>query len=235
VRRLNATAIAIPGGGIGAGAAGALGAATGDPLWGAAAADVMARTLNDMVTRTLSAREMSRVATVGNATASALARLMANGTQLRDDDFFTDRIDGRASGDEVVEHVFLAARGWFEERKLPLHGQLLASIACYENISSTTANWAITTFDSLSYAKVLLLAANYRRDEFTLNSSDLYSNPLLVLKPLACTQTPWNSRPGAFTKHYTNSAANMSVWSTLLWSTANAANQFSQPPITRRS
>lgn len=162
---------------MGALVSGAVGVATGDPLWTAASAELMATTFNDVVTRALSARETRRIGTVGLATSNALTHMRANGTQLRSDDFFETRVDGRSDGDEIVEHVLLAAKSSFEERKLPLYGQLLASIACYNNISATTANWAITTFESLSYTQVLILAAYYRRDEFELPPSELYSNP----------------------------------------------------------
>lgn len=177
LRPFSKTAIEVLSGAVGAGVAGSLGVATGDPILSAASAEFIAHTFNDVVTRTLSTREAARVGTVGLATASALTRLRAKGSRLRDDGFFDERLDGRSSGDEVVEHVLLAAKSSFEERKLPLYGQLLASVACYDNICGTTANWAITTFEALSYTQVLLLAAYYRRDEFELPPLELYSNP----------------------------------------------------------
>lgn len=176
-RGFSQTAIEVLSGAVGAGVAGSLGVATGGPILSAASAEFIANTFNDVVTRALSTREVTRVGTVGLATASALTRLRASGSRLRDDGFFDERVDGRSTGDEVVEHVLLAAKSSFEERKLPLYGQLLASVACYGNISGTTANWAITTFETLSYTQVLLLAAYYRRDEFELPQLKLYSNP----------------------------------------------------------
>lgn len=165
---------------VGAVAGAAISMMTGDPLLGlagVAGGELLAWGLNDVTMRVLSEREQKRVGAVSIFAVQAFERIQQTGGSLRTDGFFESNLSGRSPGDEIVEHVLIAAKNSFEENKLPYFGNLIAAVACATTVDRSTANWAIDIFDRLSWTQVLILSAFARTDEFKLPDADLYSNP----------------------------------------------------------
>jgi hypothetical protein len=126
------------------------------PGSGGPIATLIASTLKEMASRTLSKREQARV---GAASAHAIDRISARliaGHQLREGSGMTTGT--RAPSSELFEAVVLKARDAYEERKVRHMGLLFANFAFTQNVSFETANLLIRLLDRLTYRQLCLLA-----------------------------------------------------------------------------
>ncbi len=183
----------------GATAGAAVGLLIGGPpgaLVGAAAGPAVSRTLRGLAVefreRVLGPREEVRVGAAINFASAKIKEKLENGEQPRQDDFFTDAQDDRATAKEVFEGVVLAAQREAEEKKVRLYGNLLANLAFAQYINRSQANFLIRLGEDLSYRQLCLLSlftqntlllggnnrlslrdSDYREDTGRLNNMDL--------------------------------------------------------------
>ncbi len=129
---------------------------------GAAAGPTAARTLRELAVefreRVLGSREEVRVGAVISFASTKINEKLEAGEQPRQDDFFTDAHDNRATAKEVFEGVILAAQREAEEKKVRLYGNLLANLAFEPDIDRSQANFLIRLGEDLSYRQLCLLS-----------------------------------------------------------------------------
>jgi hypothetical protein len=154
---------------------GGAGAATGEPVAAAvgAGAPIVIRGLTwaaaEFRQRVLGQREAYRVAMVARLAKAKYEKNIAEGKELRDDDFFLkDEATGRTSADEIIEGTLLAAQREHEERKLPYYANLLANLPFEPAIDRYTANLLLRTAQELSYRQLCLLALVAKKDQHIL-------------------------------------------------------------------
>lgn len=143
----------------------AIGLLVGGPpgaLAGAAAGPAAARTLRGLAVefreRVLGYREEVRVGAAISFASAKIKEKLENGEQPRQDDFFTDAEDDRATAKEVFEGVVLAAQREAEEKKVRLYGNLLANLAFAQNVDRSQANFLLKLSEDLSYRQLCLLS-----------------------------------------------------------------------------
>ena len=131
-------------------------------LMGAAAGPAAARTLRGLAVefreRVLGPREEVRVGATISFASAKIKEKLENGEQPRQDDFFTDAQDDRATAKEVFEGVVLAAQREAEEKKVQLYGNLLANLAFDQNIDRGQANFLIRLGEDFSYRQLCLMS-----------------------------------------------------------------------------
>jgi len=155
------TGVEVVGGLVGAG----IGVAVAGPagaLVGGAVAPIVTHTIRKIVEdfrhRALSRREVLRVDTVLAFAATKIEENIANGQQIRQDTFFTEGLDDRSAGEEIMEAVLLTAQREYAEKKLKYYGNLLGNIAFHPEVSGAMANQLIRIAEWLSYRQLALLA-----------------------------------------------------------------------------
>lgn len=133
-------------------------------------APVFAEILEDVLGRSLSPREKSRIETVEHfATQKYNEKLSAHET-LRSDDFFLDNLDDRAASKEIAEAVLLVARDEYQERKLKFFGYLLINIAFDPNVNRAQANHLIKLSEIISYTQMCILSIFANHEKFDLRN-----------------------------------------------------------------
>jgi len=137
-----------------AGPPGAIGGAVGGPVISRS----LQRVAHEVKHRLLGPREEIRIDATLRVAATRIKDNFASGQALRDDDFFQGDTRERSAADEIFEGVLLAAQREYEERKVPLHGRLLANIAFHEDVSRAQANQLIRLSERLSYRQLCLLS-----------------------------------------------------------------------------
>jgi hypothetical protein len=158
---------------VGAGGGAALGYGIGGPagaIIGGASGQLLASMSSvalDMVQRSLSDRERRRVGVVLLYAERRLSERLEEGDEIRSDDFFErgGGVGNRSSLDEAIEGVLLAAERDPEEKKLPLYGNLFATIALNGDLDVATANQLIRLSRDLSYRQLCLIALFALRDK----------------------------------------------------------------------
>lgn len=100
---------------------------------------------------------------------------IANGQQIRQDEFFQEQPNERAAFEEILEGVLLAAQGEPQERKLQFYGYLVANIAFRPDIDRSQANLLIRLTESMSYRQMCLLTLFSTKERFNLRRED-YQN-----------------------------------------------------------
>jgi hypothetical protein len=90
---------------------------------------------------------------------------LADGLPLRQDNFFQETANDRATADEVVEGIVLAAQREYEERKLQFYGNLIANIAFHSEVNRTQANLFIRQAERMSYRQLCLWSLFVCMDE----------------------------------------------------------------------
>lgn len=130
----------------------------------------------------LAEREEIRVEQVVRSASDLLVELEAGGETVREDGFF-ERIDGRCTGDEVIEGVLRAAKGTYEEKKLPHLSHLLARLAFEEKLGRVQSLHLISAAEKLSYTQYQLLELFADPSRFSLATS-VHSKPLPSMSPV---------------------------------------------------
>lgn len=126
---------------------------------GPAVAGAIRWALAEYAGRTLSRREVVRVADALGHAAVAIERRLTAGEQPRSDGFFERSDDGRPSdAEELLEGVLVAAQREHEERKLPLLGELYASLAFVDSVDPAEAEYMLRVTQQLTYRQMCVLA-----------------------------------------------------------------------------
>lgn len=155
-------------GGVAATAVGLLVAGPPGAIAGAVAGPIVEQTAlrlaSEFKHRQLGEREVQRI---GGAMAVAVTRIdqrLKEGAELRRDGFFEAEGLERAAASEIGEGVLLAAQREHEEKKVPLLGNLLASLAFQPEVGRAQANLLLRLGRELSYQQlcVLTLLGNNR-------------------------------------------------------------------------
>lgn len=126
-------------------------------MGGVLATKVMIKIGEEIHKRIISARENVRTGAALTFAVQKLAEKLQAGKQYRSDDFFEDSSNDRASAEEILEGIFLAAQKEYEERKVKYLGNLYASILTSEEISREHSNQLIKMLNSLSYRQLCIL------------------------------------------------------------------------------
>lgn len=151
----------------GAGAGPLLATAVGDPAGGvlAQAGVVITQSLVDFVQRTMSNREEIRSISAVAVGAQRIQERISGGEELRDDDFFRTPIGSIPKAQTILDGVLTKAKLQYEEQKVVVLGELLASVAFDGSISADDASWLLSCIDRLTYRHLLILAAFNELDE----------------------------------------------------------------------
>jgi len=179
----------IAGGAVGA----ALGFFAGGPAGAAAlgaagsmVSEALAHIGDDVSQRMLGPREKVRVGGVLAMSAAKIQERLDAGEQIRDDDFFDKKVDGRSDADEVAESILLKAQRESEEKKLQYMSNLLASIAFQPWVTVAVAQQLAKAAESLTYRQICILAAIPKMNKVALRQSNYrdqtqFQSPLLDL------------------------------------------------------
>lgn len=150
---------------VGGAAGAAMGFLLGGPagaVAGAAGGPVVARTVRGLAVefyeRVLGERERFRVSMAINFATAKIRTNIESGEEPRQDDFFGDRADNRATAKEVFEGVVLAAQREAEEKKVRLYGNLLGNLAFAQDVDASQANFLVRLGEGLSYRQLCLLS-----------------------------------------------------------------------------
>jgi len=139
-----------------------LGGPIGGAVGGALGAS-LAHILGDVADRALSLRERARIGTAAVYAIRAIKRRLAEGQQVRTDGFFTGSRSQRSAADQLFEGLLLASKNEYEEKKLVLLGNLMASIVFKSSFSSADANLQMRRVEQLSYRQLCVLVTIFRR------------------------------------------------------------------------
>ncbi len=179
VERVFQTGSQIVGGSAGA----ALGFLTGTgpvgtAVAGAAIAPVITQGVAEFGRRLLGRREEARVGATASLIVGRVRERLEAGELPRADGFFQPRDIGRPAAEEVFEGVLLKARDAYEEKKLPLFGNLYASIAFDDSISASNANHLVSLAGQLTYRQfvILSLIGEQHLDGPLMRESDLHGD-----------------------------------------------------------
>lgn len=188
-QELIANSAEIVGGGIGAAmgffAAGPVGAA----LFGSGGVLItkyLEKLGNDFAQRFLSQREKVRVGAVLAFASAKFQKYRKEGKQLRDDNFFEEKIDNRSAAEEIFEATILASQRDHQEQKLKYYGNLLANIAYHAEFDKPQANFLVKQANELSWQQLCILALAVRKSAFILRLANYrgqtsFSQPLIFL------------------------------------------------------
>lgn len=145
----------------GAGAGPMLATAVGDVSGGvlAQAGVAITQALVDFVQRTMSNREEVRSISAVAVGAARIKERIASGEELRDDDFFRTPTGSIPKAQTILDGVLTKAKLQYEEQKVLVLGELLASVAFDTSIAADDASWMLSCIDRLTYRHLLILAA----------------------------------------------------------------------------
>lgn len=180
--------------GVAIGLLGGPAAALGGAAMGATVGRVLSKVGADIQRRLLGPREQTRIGAALAFATNRIAEQVQAGRTLRQDDFFQAQDkNGRPVAEELLEGVLLKARDAYEEKKIPLIGNLYANIAFHPEISPIYAGYLIKLAGELSYNQLVALAVgrdvanksrlrdkDYRGDATTIESLGLNGQGLLT-------------------------------------------------------
>jgi hypothetical protein len=114
---------------------------------------------------------------------------VGSGKTLRQDCFFSNKINERSAAEEIFEGVLFAAEREYEEKKVKFEGNFFANIVFYPSIDRASANFLLRLAQRLSYRQLCLMALFVQRDKFTLRDKDYRSEEGFNDNILFCTIT----------------------------------------------
>lgn len=100
---------------------------------------------------------------------------VGGGKILRQDCFFSNKINERSAAEEIFEGVMFAAEREYEEKKVKFEGNFFANIVFEPNIDRASANFLLRLAQRMSYRQLCLMALFVQRDKFTLRDKDYRS------------------------------------------------------------
>lgn len=148
-------------GAVGGVAAGLVIAGPSGALAGGAVGPLISHTLRaavDFTQRQMSRREQARVGATITFALDKINKNLTAGKQLRQDGFFQNQLNDRATADEIVEGVLLIAQREYQEKKLMFYGNLLANIAFDTEIDRGISNQLVRIAERISYRQLTLLS-----------------------------------------------------------------------------
>lgn len=147
---------AAVGAGIGTLVAGPVGA-IGGALAGTVIEKVFSKIGADIKERVLSKSESKKIGSIITIASKKIQAKIKSGKQLRNDDFFEEKVDDRSPAEEILEATLFAAQREYEERKLPYLANLYANINFDSSINRGMANQLIKIAESLSYRQLVIM------------------------------------------------------------------------------
>ena len=138
---------------------------------------------SDISERQLGAREEIRVGAAFAFAAAEIKRRLDEGDELRNDDFFDEKLSRRSDAEEVMESVLLKAQREPEEKKIPYMGYLFSSIAFDSEISAQMAHQLTKSAEDLTYRQLCILRLCDAKDKYQLRDRH-YNDPTSCNKSL---------------------------------------------------
>jgi hypothetical protein len=142
-----------------------VGVSTGDPVLivsAAVAGSVFGKSVGEVASRTLSARQEHRAGALVIQTLAAVKAKEVLGETYRDDGFFEGE---RSDGDEFVEGVLRAAMNAYEERKVRYLANILANVCFNSEIDTASANYALHMAGQLAWTELEVLGIFWAAQE----------------------------------------------------------------------
>lgn len=134
-------------------------AALGGAAMGATVGRVLSRVGADIQRRLLGPREQTRIGAALAFATNRISEQVQAGRLLRQDHFFqAQNQNERPAAEELLEGILLKARDAYEEKKIPLMGNLYANIAFHPEVSPLYAGHLIKLAGELSYNQLVALA-----------------------------------------------------------------------------
>lgn len=96
---------------------------------------------------------------------------VSSGKTLRQDCFFSTKLNERSAAEEIFEGVLIAAQREYEEKKVKFEGNFFANIACYPSIDRAKANFLLRLAQGLSYRQLCIVALFVQKDNFHLRDT----------------------------------------------------------------
>jgi hypothetical protein len=118
----------------------------------------MKRVGADLQRRMLGPREQVRIGAAAAYAGAKIQSYLQSGEIPREDGFFSGAGKERPPADELLEGVLLKARDSYEEKKVPLLGNLYANIAFIPDVSPALSNHLISLAGRLTYQQLVALA-----------------------------------------------------------------------------
>ena len=145
------------------------GAAIGGTI-GTATAITLKAIGKELSARLLSPREQVRVGGVYALAAAEIIGRCQNGENVRSDEFFSTRDDGRSDAEEVWENTLLKSQREPEEKKLPYMAQFLANIAFDTRINAPMAHQITKAAEVMTYRQLCILLMSAQKNRFHLRT-----------------------------------------------------------------
>ena len=101
---------------------------------------------------------------VENCMVSSIERIaerINNGDELRKDDFFKEKPNGKTDAEEVFESIVVASQRESQEMKQIFYGNMLANIGFVDYLDADEFNFLLKVFEKLTYRQCLILAVFY--------------------------------------------------------------------------
>ena len=147
---------ALAGAGIGAAIAGPVGVA-GGAIAGTAIEKIFQRIGKEIHEKFLSKAESRKIETVYSCAKEKIESNLKDGKALRNDGFFSKKMDDRSSSEEILEGTIFAAQREHEEKKFPYLANLYANINFDSTINRQMANQLIKIASDITYRQIVIL------------------------------------------------------------------------------
>lgn len=145
-----------------AGPAGGFAGAVAGPTVG----NVIKQIGTEIANRILGPREQERIGAAIRFTANKIDENLAQGLEIRQDDFFIDKINERSTATEIVEGILLTTQKEYQEKKIKFQSNLLANLAFHSDVDRDQANLLIKFADLLSYRQLCLISIIVNKNKF---------------------------------------------------------------------
>jgi hypothetical protein len=96
---------------------------------------------------------------------------VGSGKTLRQDCFFSNKINERSAAEEIFEGVLIAAQREHEEKKVKFEGNFFANIVYYPSVDKTKANFLLRLARELSYTQLCIVALLVQKDRLHLRDT----------------------------------------------------------------
>lgn len=105
--------------------------------------------------------EKKRVENCMVSSIERIAERINNGDELRKDDFFKEKPNGKTDAEEVFESIVVASQRESQEMKQIFYGNMLANIGFVDYLDADEFNFLLKVFEKLTYRQCLILAVFY--------------------------------------------------------------------------
>jgi hypothetical protein len=137
-----------------AGPAGAITGAVVGPLVSAAFRKVG----TEISEKIMGPREQARVGATYTLALDKISKMLNDGKEVRDDDFFIAEENGRSKSESILEGTFLKARNEYEEKKIKCYSNFLANLSFDSSVSFEKGNALLRILEQLSFRQIIILA-----------------------------------------------------------------------------